>query len=64
MRLLKKDTPLFWDDQAQWAFDNLKHTLTHSAVIHPIDYSMEFLLYDVSFAITIGMVLAQNNPNG
>ena len=25
MRLLKKNTPLFWDDQAQWAFDNLKH---------------------------------------
>ena len=29
MRLLKKDTLFFWDDQAQWAFDNIKHALTH-----------------------------------
>ena len=35
MRLLKKDTSFFWDDQAQHTFDNLKHTLTHSPVIHP-----------------------------
>ena len=35
MRLLKKNTPFFWDDQAQCAFDNLKHALTHSPVIHP-----------------------------
>ena len=33
--LLKNDTPFFWDDQAQRAFDNLKHALTHSPVIHP-----------------------------
>ena len=39
MRLLKKDTPLFWDDQSQRAFDNLKHALTNSPVIHPPDYS-------------------------
>ena len=30
MRLLKKNTPFFWDDQAQHAFNNLKHALTHS----------------------------------
>ena len=35
MCLLKKDTLFFWDDQAQHAFDNLKHALTHSPVIHP-----------------------------
>ena len=29
MRLLKKNTPLFWDDQAQHAFNNIKHALTH-----------------------------------
>ena len=29
MRLLKKNTPFFWDDQDQWVFDNLKHALTH-----------------------------------
>ena len=58
MRLLKKDTPFFWDDQAQWAFDNLKHTLTHSPMIHPLNYSKDFLLYVATSAITIGMVLA------
>ena len=35
MCLLKKDTSFFWDDQAQWSFDNIKHSLTHSPVIHP-----------------------------
>ena len=39
MRLLKNNTPFFWDDQAQWDFDNLKHALTHSPVIHTLDYS-------------------------
>ena len=39
MRLLKKDTPFFWDDQAQRAFDNMKHALTRSSVLHPLDYS-------------------------
>ena len=57
MRLLKKDTPLFWDDQAQWAFDNLKHALTHSPMIHPPDYSKDFLLYIVASTTTIDMVL-------
>ena len=63
MHLLKKDTPLFWDDQAQCAFDNLKHALTHSPVIHPPDYSKDFLLYIVSSTTTIAMVLVQENSN-
>ena len=57
MCLLKKDTRFFWDDQAQRAFDNLKHTLTHSPVIEPPNYSKEFLLYIVASATTIAMVL-------
>ena len=64
MRLLKKDTPFFWDDQAQRAFDNLKHALTHSPVIHPLDYLKDFLLYVVASTTTIGMVLAQEDQNG
>ena len=63
MRLLKKDTPFYWDDQAQQAFDNLKHALTHSPVIHPPDYSKDFLLYIAASATTIAMVLVQENPN-
>ena len=64
MRLLKKDTPLFWDDQAQWYFDNMNHSLTNSPVIHPPDYSKYFLLYVVASPTTIVMVLAEDNPNG
>ena len=64
MCLLNKDTPFYWDDQAQWAFDNLKHALTHSPVIHPPDYSKDFLLYIVSSTTTIAMVLVQKNPYG
>ena len=63
IRLLKKDTPLFWDDQAQWAFDNLKHTLTHSPVLYPPYYSKDFLLYVATSTTTIGMVLVQEDPN-
>ena len=58
MRLLKKITPLFWDDQDQHTFDNIKHALTHSPMIHPLDYSKEFLLYVSTSATTIEMVLA------
>ena len=61
MCLLKKDNPFFWDDQAQRAFDNLKHALTHSPVIHPLDYSKDFLLYVVASTTTIEMVLAQED---
>ena len=61
MCLLKKNTPFFWDDQAQRAFDNIKHALTHSPVIHPPNYLKEFLLYIVVFATTIAMVLVQDN---
>ena len=61
MHLLKKDTPFLWDDQAQWAFDNLKHALTHSPMIHPLDYSKYFLLYVTISTTTIGMVLSQED---
>ena len=63
MRLLKKDTPFFWDDQDQWAFDNLKHALTHLAMIHPLYYSKHFLLYITTSTTTIAMVLVQENPD-
>ena len=64
MHLLKKNTQLFWDDEAQQAFDNIKHALNHSPMIHPSDYSKEFLLYVATSTTTIGMVLAQEDPNG
>ena len=58
MHLLKKDTPFFWDDQTQRAFDNPKHSLPHSPVTHPPDYSKDFILYVSTSSTTIGMVLA------
>ena len=64
MRLLKKNTPFFWDDQAQCSFDSIKHTLNHSLVIHPPDYSKYFLLYIAASATTIAMVLVQDNLHG
>ena len=33
-------------------------------MIHPLDYSKDFLLYLASSATTIVMVLVQENPNG
>ena len=63
MHLLKKDTSFFWDDQVQRAFDNLKHTMNHSPVIHPPDYSKDFLLYIAASTTTIAMVLVQDNPD-
>ena len=64
MRLLKKDTPFFWDDQAQCTFDNIKHALTHLPMIHPPYYSKDFLLYIAASTTTIAMVLVQENLDG
>ena len=64
MCLLKKDTLFFWDDQAQRAFDNIKHALIHSPMIHPPDYSKDFILYISTSATAIAMVLVQDNLHG
>ena len=63
MRLLKNNAPFFWDDQDQCTFDNLKHALTHSPVIHPPNYSKDFLVYIDASTTTITMVLVQENPD-
>ena len=57
MRLLKKDNLFFWDNQAQRAFDNIKHALNHSHMIHATYYSKDFLLYIAASTTTLGMVL-------
>jgi len=38
MRLLKKDTPFIWDEEAQSTFEKLKYALTHVPLLHPVDY--------------------------
>ena len=39
MRLLKNDTLFVWDDLAQHALNNLKHTLMHTPVLEPPNYT-------------------------
>jgi hypothetical protein len=64
MRLLKKDVPFIWDDQAQKSFDELKRALTNSLLLHPPDYMRDYILYLAASISTIGMVLVQEDDNG
>src|SRR5713226_8518395 len=61
MRLLKKDTPFYWDERAQESFDAFKRTLASTPVISPPNYSRDFLLYVAMSLETIGMVLDQED---
>jgi len=61
--LLKKDTPLFWDDTARQYFDSLKDTLTHTPLLHPLNYARDYILYLATSTSTIAMVLVQEDPN-
>ena len=61
MRLLKKDTPFCWDEQAQESFDALRRALASAPVISPLNYSHDFLLYVAASLETIGMVLVQED---
>ena len=61
MRLLKKDTPFYWDERAEESFDALKRTLAQAPVISPLDYSHDFLLYVAASLEMIGMVLVQED---
>jgi hypothetical protein len=64
MHLLKNDIPFIWDEQAQHLFDALKHPLNNSSLIHPIDYTRDYILYLVTSISTIRMVLVQEDDNG
>jgi hypothetical protein len=64
MRLLQKNTPFIWDDIAQRSFDALKHALTHAPLLHPPEYTKDYILYLVASTSTIAMVLVQEDTNG
>jgi hypothetical protein len=64
MRLLQKNTPFIWDDIAQRSFDALKHALTHAPLLHPLEYTKDYILYLATSTSTIAMVLVQEDPNG
>jgi hypothetical protein len=59
MHLLKKWVPFYWDEAAHHSFKALKHDLTFSPLLSPLDYGKDFLLYLVIVESTIGMVLVQ-----
>jgi len=61
--MLKKDTAFIWDEEAQNAFDNLKHALTHAPLLHPPNYMKDFILYLVASNDTIAMVLVQETDD-
>jgi hypothetical protein len=64
MRLLQKNVPFIWDDTAQWSFDALNHALTHAPLLHPPEYTKDYILYLVASTSTIAMVLVQEDANG
>jgi hypothetical protein len=64
MRLLQKDVPFIWDNTAQRSFNALKHALTHAPLLHPPDYTKDYLLYLAASTSTIAMVLVQEDSNG
>jgi hypothetical protein len=64
MRLLQKDAPFIWDATAQCSFDDLKHALMNTPLLHPPIYVKYYILYlDVSTS-TISMLLVQEDDDG
>jgi len=63
-RLLKQNTPFFWDEIADKSFDALKHMSTHAPMLHPPNYNQDYFLYLVASHSTIEMVLVQEDEFG
>ena len=61
VRLLKKDTPFYWDERAQECLDALKWSLPMAPMLSPADYSHDFLIYVAASQETVGMVLVQED---
>ena len=61
MCLLKQDTPFVWDEIAQLAFEALKKALLSAPLLHPPDYSRDFILYMAASDSTIGVVLVHKD---
>ena len=57
MQLLQKNTPFVWDDTTQRSFDALKNALTHTPLLHPPEYTKDYILYLAASTSTIAMVL-------
>ena len=57
MCLLEQDIPFVWDEISQLAFEALKKALLSAPLLHPQDYSRDFILYLAASESTIGVVL-------
>jgi hypothetical protein len=64
MRLLEKNVPFIWDNTAQRSFNTLKHALIHAPLLHPPEYTKDYILYLAASTSTIAMVLVQEDSNG
>lgn len=63
MCLLKKDTPFIWDEEAQSTFNKLEYVLKHAPLLHPPDYTKDYIFYLVASSATIAMVLVQETDD-
>lgn len=63
MHFLKKGVPFILYDEAQWSLDVIKHTLTTTPLLHPLEYTQEYILYFTASTSTIGMVLVQEDDD-
>ena len=58
-RLLKKDIPFLWYEEAQCSFEALKEALANAPLLYHPNYTRDFTLYLAASHATICMVLAQ-----
>lgn len=61
--LLKKDTPLFWDESCQQAFLAIKGTLQNEPVLHTVDLIKDFVLHVDACDIGMGSMLQQEGDD-
>lgn len=63
-RLLKKDVPFVWDNEAQEAFDNLKKLFSSDPILRHFDPEKPCFLEPDASKNALGMVCSQPDANG
>jgi hypothetical protein len=63
MRLIQKDAPFIWDATSQLSFDDRKHSLTNTPLLHSPNYARYYTLYLAASTSTISMVLLQEDDD-
>lgn len=57
VRLLKKDTKFYWDQEASKAFDEIKRAIQEALVLKSPNYSKPFSLFSFTSYHTVATVL-------